>query len=183
MSALFGASKDEFVTSLAALALYDGDAEVTADNISALLAASNNTVAPYWPTLFAGLLGNGRIEKLVFTGGVGSGPAPAAIAPVASGAPAAGAAKEEKKPKEEEVLAAEEAVEVTVKAVRAVVVDADVVEEDVDVKARVTRTSGSLLPSLVVWSRRARSSPLRRSSCSLFLSRNTKLLTTCWALP
>lgn len=79
MSELYGASKDEFVTSLAALALYDGDAEVSADNISALLAASNNTVAPYWPALFAGLLGNGRIESIVFTGGVGSGPAPAAV--------------------------------------------------------------------------------------------------------
>ncbi len=67
------------MTSLAALALYDGEAEVTSDNISTLLAASNNVVAPYWPALFAGLLSNGRIDTLVFTGGVGaSAPAPAA---------------------------------------------------------------------------------------------------------
>eukprot|EP01034_Spumella_vulgaris_P024587 gene24587-30953_t len=108
MAAIFGANKDEFVTSLAALALYDGDAEVTSDNISTLLAASNNTVAPYWPALFAGLLGNGRIEALVNTGGVGAGPA----APAAAGAPVAGgdapaAAAKAEKPKEEEVDALE----------------------------------------------------------------------------
>ena len=67
------------MTSLAALALYDGDAEITADNISTLLAASNNTVAPYWPALFAGLLSNGRVDALVFSGGVGAA-APAAAA-------------------------------------------------------------------------------------------------------
>ena len=66
------------MTSLAALALYDGEAEITASNISALLAASNNSVAPYWPGLFASLLKDGRIETLVFS--VGSAPAPAAAA-------------------------------------------------------------------------------------------------------
>ena len=77
---LYGDQKDEFVTSLAALALYDGDAEITSENIATLLAATNNTVAPYWPVLFAGLLKNGRIETLVFSGGAGGGggPAPAA---------------------------------------------------------------------------------------------------------
>lgn len=77
---LFGDQKDEFVTSLAALALYDGDAEITSENISTLLAATNNTVAPYWPVLFAGLLKNGRIETLVFSGGVGGGGGSAAPA-------------------------------------------------------------------------------------------------------
>jgi hypothetical protein len=33
-----GNQKDEFVTSLAALALYDGDAEITSENICTLLA-------------------------------------------------------------------------------------------------------------------------------------------------
>ena len=70
---LYGDQKDEFVTSLAALALYDGDAEITSENIATLLAATNNTVAPYWPVLFAGLLKNGRIETLVFSGGAGGG--------------------------------------------------------------------------------------------------------------
>lgn len=60
---------DEYVTSLAALILYDGDHEVTSDKINALLKATNNTVAPYWPVLFAGLLKNNNIEKLIATGG------------------------------------------------------------------------------------------------------------------
>jgi ribosomal protein L12E/L44/L45/RPP1/RPP2 len=72
-------SQDEFVTSLAALALYDGEAEITAANISTLLAASNNTVSPYWPGLFASLLKDGGADKLVFSVG-GSGPAPAPVA-------------------------------------------------------------------------------------------------------
>jgi ribosomal protein L12E/L44/L45/RPP1/RPP2 len=79
---LVGAFRDEFVTSLAALALYDGDAEISADNINALLKASNNLgVKPYWPTLVAGLLKNGRIESIIYSGGVtggGSGSADAA---------------------------------------------------------------------------------------------------------
>jgi len=70
--------QDEFVTSLAALALYDGEAEITAGNISTLLAASNNVVAPYWPGLFASLLKDGRADKLVFSvGAPAAGAAPA----------------------------------------------------------------------------------------------------------
>mmetsp|Transcript_5532 Transcript_5532/g.4979 ORF Transcript_5532/g.4979 Transcript_5532/m.4979 type:complete len:126 (+) Transcript_5532:66-443(+) len=105
MAELYGGNKDEFVTSLAALALYDGDAEITADNIKILLAASNNTVAPYWPALFAGLLKNGRIDSLVFSAS-GGGAAPAAVAGAPSSGDAGAAKKEEKKeekPKEEEV--------------------------------------------------------------------------------
>ena len=83
------------------MALYDGDAEITANNIKTLLAASNNEVAPYWPSLFANILKNGRIEAMVFSTG-GSAAAPAAAAPAAAGGAPAAAAKEEKK-KEEEV--------------------------------------------------------------------------------
>jgi ribosomal protein L12E/L44/L45/RPP1/RPP2 len=107
MAALYGGQKDEFVTSLAALALYDGEAEVSSDNIKALLAASNNTVAPYWPALFAGLLKNNRIETLVFSAGGGGGGGGGGGAAAGGAAPAAGGdeKKEEKKekPKEEEV--------------------------------------------------------------------------------
>jgi len=84
--------------SLAALALYDGGADVSADNISLLLKESNNEVAPYWPGLFASFL-NGRMDTLVFTIGGGAAPsggAAAAAAPVA----AAEAPKEEKKKEE-----------------------------------------------------------------------------------
>jgi len=71
------------VTSLAALALYDGDAEISSDNIGALITASGNSVAPYWPVLFSGLLKGGRIESMVFSvggGGGGGGGAPAEVA-------------------------------------------------------------------------------------------------------
>lgn len=106
---LYGASRDEFVTALAALALYDGEAEISSDNINALLKASNNTgVKPYWPALMAGVLKGGRIESIIFSGGVAAGGAPAAAgaAPAAAGgdaAPAGEKKKEEEKPKEEEV--------------------------------------------------------------------------------
>lgn len=105
MAALYGAQKDEFVTSLAALALYDGDAEISSDNIKCLIAATNNVTAPYWPALFAGILKDNKIEKLVFSvgGGGGGGAAPAAggAAPAAAGGDAPKA--KEEKPKEEEV--------------------------------------------------------------------------------
>lgn len=74
------------MTSLAALALYDGDAEITSDNISTLISASGNSVAPYWPVLFAGLLKGGRIDSLVFSVGGGGGGAGGS----ADAAPAAG---------------------------------------------------------------------------------------------
>jgi len=105
MAAIYGSSKDEFVASMAALILYDGEAEITGDNIQTLLNASNNKVAPYWPALFAGLLKGGRIDSLIFSLGVGGGAAVAGAAPAA--AAAGGAApdeeKKEEKPKVEEV--------------------------------------------------------------------------------
>ena len=86
---------------LAALALYDGDAEITGQNISALLTATNNTVASYWPSLWASALKDNNIEKLMMTlssGGGGEAAAPAGAAATGS-APAAAA----EKPKEVEV--------------------------------------------------------------------------------
>ena len=68
--------------------MYDGDAEISSDNINTLLAASNNKVQPYWPALFSGLLKNGRIESLVFTANPGSSAgagASVAAAPSAGG--------------------------------------------------------------------------------------------------
>ena len=79
--------KDEFVTSLAALALYDGGAEITASNINVLLSGSNNKVQPYWPGLFASLLST-RINDLVFSAGGGGGGGGSAAAASASSAPA-----------------------------------------------------------------------------------------------
>ena len=95
---------DEDKVTFAALCLYDGGCEITADNLKTLITASGNTTAPYWPALYSGLLKGDTIEKIINTcGGGGSGGA----APAAAGAPAAGgdapAAKKEEKPKVEEV--------------------------------------------------------------------------------
>ena len=71
-----------------------------------LLNASNNKVAPYWPSLFANMLKNGRIESLIFARGGGAAPAAAGAAPAAGAEASAGGAEEakkEEKPKVEEV--------------------------------------------------------------------------------
>ena len=59
-------------------------------------------VEPYWPKLFANLLGNRDVGELLAN--VGGGAAPAAAPAAAAAAPAAAGKKEEKKeePKEEE---------------------------------------------------------------------------------
>ena len=96
---------DEDKVTFAALALYDGGCEITADNLKALITASGNTTAPYWPALYSGLLKGDTIEKIINTcGGGGSGGAAAAAAPAGGSAPAGGdAPKKEEKPKVEEV--------------------------------------------------------------------------------
>ena len=66
-------NKDEFVVSMACLALYDGGAEISADAISEMLKNSNNTCEAYWPSLFSGLMKDGNCEKLVFSGSQVSG--------------------------------------------------------------------------------------------------------------
>ena len=89
------------MTSLAAMALFDGDAEVSADQLNALITATGNTVEAYWPSLFASML-TPTLAEVIFSrgGGCGGGDAPAGAA--AAGGDDAPAAKEEK-PKEEEV--------------------------------------------------------------------------------
>ncbi len=84
------------------MALHDGDVEITADNIKALVEASGNTTAPYWPALFAPFL-RANIDTIIASGGAGAA-APAAAAS-SDAAPAAAEKKEEKKekPKVEEV--------------------------------------------------------------------------------
>ena len=102
MAGIYGDNKSEFVTSMAALALYDGEAEVTAENIKTLLDASKNTVEVYWPGLFASALKGDSFEKMLYTIGGGAAPAAAAAAPGAA-AEAAAAPAAAAKPKEEEV--------------------------------------------------------------------------------
>jgi len=99
---------EETLCSLAAMILSDGEAEITADNIAALIKATGNEVAPYWPTLFAGFLKNGKAEELILTGGAMGGGGGGAAGPAAAGGDAAAAEDAPaEKPKEEEVDAFE----------------------------------------------------------------------------
>ena len=59
--------------SLAAMILGDSDAEMSAANIKALLDASGNEVATYWPGIFANNMKDGKFEKLLYTLGSGGG--------------------------------------------------------------------------------------------------------------
>jgi len=67
--------KGELATSLAVLALYDGEAEINTEQINALLNATNNTVEPYLPVLFANFLSSPeKVMELICTpGGSGGG--------------------------------------------------------------------------------------------------------------
>mmetsp|Transcript_10471 Transcript_10471/g.9248 ORF Transcript_10471/g.9248 Transcript_10471/m.9248 type:complete len:120 (-) Transcript_10471:41-400(-) len=96
-----GGNKDEFVTSLAAMALFDGDAEVSADQLNLLITATGNSVEAYWPSLFASLL-TPDLAKVIYSRGGGSAPAGGAAAGGAATTEDAPEAKVEK-PKEEEV--------------------------------------------------------------------------------
>mmetsp|Transcript_18940 Transcript_18940/g.27717 ORF Transcript_18940/g.27717 Transcript_18940/m.27717 type:complete len:123 (+) Transcript_18940:146-514(+) len=75
MNNLSSQQKDELATSLAILALYDGQAEVSSDQINSLLTATNNSVEAYYPVIFANLMSQkGKIVELICTpGGSGGG--------------------------------------------------------------------------------------------------------------
>ncbi|RYG67183.1 hypothetical protein EON64_08020 [archaeon] len=61
-----GPEKDQLVVSLAALLLSDVGAEISADSLSSVLSASNNTVPAYYPTLFAGFIEKaGGVDKFL----------------------------------------------------------------------------------------------------------------------
>ncbi len=100
--------KDERVTTLAALLLHDAGAEISAEKINEVITASGNSVAKYWPGLFASLLKKTDVGKLIertsAPGSGGGAAAPAAAAPAAKGGKEekeAPKAKEEKKKEEE----------------------------------------------------------------------------------
>jgi ribosomal protein L12E/L44/L45/RPP1/RPP2 len=91
---------DELCTAYAAMALFDGDAEVSASQIKALISATGNEVEPYWPMLFA----RQDIGKLVFALGSGGGGGGGGDAAAGGGGDApAEEKKEEEKEEEEEV--------------------------------------------------------------------------------
>jgi len=90
----------ELACTYAALILHDDGIEITGEKISKLLAASDNKVESYWPTLFAKAL-QGRNIKDLFVGG-GSGPAQGATTQAAPAEKKKEAAKKVEEPKVEE---------------------------------------------------------------------------------
>mmetsp|Transcript_6071 Transcript_6071/g.17256 ORF Transcript_6071/g.17256 Transcript_6071/m.17256 type:complete len:119 (-) Transcript_6071:191-547(-) len=97
MDALSKAKKDQFATAFAILALYDGGAEVTSEQIGALLEATGNTdVEAFYPIIFAQFLNDPKKigEMIAAPGGGGGGGA-------AGGAGGDGAAEEAEEEEEE----------------------------------------------------------------------------------
>ena len=74
MDTLTETQRQEYATSFAALALYDGEAEISQSGIQTLLDATNNTVESYYPIIFAGFLTAEKITELINSpGGSGGG--------------------------------------------------------------------------------------------------------------
>ena len=103
MDSLSKQQKDEMATSFAILALYDGGAEISSEQVSTLLNATNNTeVEAYYPTIFANFLADPeKIIELITTPG-GAGGSSGGDGGAAGGDEAA-EEKEEEKVEEEEM--------------------------------------------------------------------------------
>lgn len=92
---------DELCTAYASMILFDGQAEITSEAISTIIASSNNEVEPYWPMLFANVLSKeGKVLELISSGGGSVGGA--AAANVEAGADGEAAPADAKKEEEEE---------------------------------------------------------------------------------
>mmetsp|Transcript_2531 Transcript_2531/g.2892 ORF Transcript_2531/g.2892 Transcript_2531/m.2892 type:complete len:120 (+) Transcript_2531:77-436(+) len=103
MNKLSGSEKQELATSLAILALYDGGAEVSAEQINTILEATGNEVEAFYPIIFANYLSNPeKIAELITTpGGAGGGGG--------AGGDAGGAGGDDAEAEEEEEEVEEEA--------------------------------------------------------------------------
>ncbi|GMI30331.1 hypothetical protein TeGR_g3794 [Tetraparma gracilis] len=98
MDALNAEQKQEMATSFACLALYDGEAEISSEQIAALLKATGVEVEGFYPIIFSQMMTPAKItELLAAPGGSGGGGG--------GGGDAGGAAEEEK---EEEKVEEEE---------------------------------------------------------------------------
>mmetsp|Transcript_17530 Transcript_17530/g.20987 ORF Transcript_17530/g.20987 Transcript_17530/m.20987 type:complete len:122 (+) Transcript_17530:67-432(+) len=98
MDKLSKSQKDEHATAFAILALYDGGADITSEQISALLEATGNTdVEAFYPIIFANYLSDpAKVAELISTpGGAGGGGS--------GGGEGGGAAAAEEEEEEEEV--------------------------------------------------------------------------------
>jgi len=101
-------SSHDQVCAYAALILADGEQDISADNIKAVLkAAGVKGVPAYYPAIFEKAAGMGDVSEMVTKAGKvgGGGPAPAAGG-AAAAAPAAAAAKEESEEEEDAAPAA-----------------------------------------------------------------------------
>eukprot|EP00842_Homolaphlyctis_polyrhiza_P007027 jgi/Hompol1/913/HPOL_001606-RA len=76
----------------AALILQDEGLEITADKLSALIAAAGVEVEAIWPTIFAKALAGKDLSAFLFNVGAGGAAAPAGAAPAGGAAAAAGGA-------------------------------------------------------------------------------------------
>lgn len=87
---------DEYATAFAILALYDGGAEVTSEQITSLLEATGNTeVEAFYPIIYANFLSDpAKIGEMIASPGGGGG---------GGGGAAEGGAEEEVVEEEEEV--------------------------------------------------------------------------------
>jgi len=95
--------KDEMATSMAALALYDGGAEVTSDQINALLEATGNEVEGFYPIIFAQFLSPEKIAGLISSPGGSGGGGGGGAGGGDEGGDVAEEEKEEEKEEEEEM--------------------------------------------------------------------------------
>mmetsp|Transcript_7079 Transcript_7079/g.17280 ORF Transcript_7079/g.17280 Transcript_7079/m.17280 type:complete len:105 (+) Transcript_7079:85-399(+) len=75
MDSLSKQKKDEYATAFAILALYDGGADVTSEQITALLEATGNKdVEAFYPIIYANFLSDpAKIGEMIAAPGVGGG--------------------------------------------------------------------------------------------------------------
>eukprot|EP00624_Nannochloropsis_granulata_P007515 evm.model.NODE_8241_length_3392_cov_20.112324.2 len=104
LAELSPAQKEEMVISLSALLLQDSGVDMSAENLEAVIKASGNTVAAYYPAFFASMIekAGGKLDKFMGAPGAGGGGGGAAAAPAAAAAAPEAGKKEKKEEKEEE---------------------------------------------------------------------------------
>eukprot|EP00529_Nitzschia_sp_RCC80_P034632 CAMPEP_0113484240 /NCGR_PEP_ID=MMETSP0014_2-20120614/23858_1 /TAXON_ID=2857 /ORGANISM="Nitzschia sp." /LENGTH=95 /DNA_ID=CAMNT_0000377833 /DNA_START=310 /DNA_END=597 /DNA_ORIENTATION=- /assembly_acc=CAM_ASM_000159 len=75
MEGLKKSQRDEFAVAYSILALYDGGAEITSDQVNTLLEATGNTdVEGFYPIIFTNFLNSPeKIAKLIATPSAGGG--------------------------------------------------------------------------------------------------------------
>ena len=73
LASLSKEQKDEYAVTYAALALWDGGAEVTTDKIKEILEATGCEVEAYWPMIAAKFFSGDRMAKFIMKPGGGGG--------------------------------------------------------------------------------------------------------------